>query len=501
MDSFSICKSIISTLSSAELSALEQFIIAFDPKPQRNKVRVLLNALRKNPDRNKDEVMKLVSTGSAQAQNQIIQGLKRKLLEFLQMDVNVSRKGKFSDYFKARVKVNQRFLQANAIYSDEQTLSLHLIEEAILLAEKYELYHELIKCLDWQATEMSFIKGVKVLNEYEDRLQTARQLHNSFLYATKTYRNFFSREVDYDANINENVGILTEAIARLQNDLEVHDSAIIQYYLLTFEMEYYLAHKKYDIVEKKGWEQIQLIKENPSVYFKNRLGIAYSDLADLYLVKQDYRKCINAYNEAQKLYKDNTQQALVINEYAFFAHFHLGDIGSAQDMVLLSKSYKILRELAFYNSKVMYFEACLNFVERNFKKALHLLSAIREINQDKEGWNIGVRFLSIQCLIELHELHLSFSKIEALRIHYTKLKDIAIVRNRDEIILSILRKLDHNSYNFDKTYASNSDLFKKLSRLPWQSRSHELINFQQWFFSKVDVEILAKHDLQYVKHS
>ncbi len=112
------------------------------------------------------------------------------------------------------------------------------------------------------------------------------------------------------------------------------------------------------------------------------------------------------------------------------------------------------------------------------------------MKNDKEGWNIGLKILELINAFEKFDSEDSIGKkIESLRKYIERLTKIASVRNRDLLIKKALIDLDKYHFDFNKTYNSNKTLFNELltknGKNSWHSKSAELINFGEWFLTRL----------------
>jgi hypothetical protein len=127
-------------------------------------------------------------------------------------------------------------------------------------------------------------------------------------------------------------------------------------------------------------------------------------------------------------------------------------------------------------------------LQGDYKKSNIQLQDTKEIENEKEGWNIGIRLLQIFLTLETEKIDLADQRIESLRKHIERTSKMKSVRKRDVVIFRILRHLAMNGFDFKETWLDKKKDFvllqSEMSDYKWIPRSHELIIFHQWFEAK-----------------
>ena len=135
-----------------------------------------------------------------------------------------------------------------------------------------------------------------------------------------------------------------------------------------------------------------------------------------------------------------------------------------------------------------YYKANALFKLCRFKESKKELIFLTNFSEDKTGWEIGYRMLMIQNHIELEHYDQASAAIEALRKHMTNKKHDQLMRQRDVLILKIMRSLSNASFTFKQTRLLEAESLKKLeskdSRYAFEFFCHEMFPFQEWFAEK-----------------
>ena len=143
----------------------------------------------------------------------------------------------------------------------------------------------------------------------------------------------------------------------------------------------------------------------------------------------------------------------------------------------------------FLFSKRAYLYAALKSYQGEIKKSNELLHDVKEIERDKEGWNLGNRVLTIINRIEENDFESADLKVLSLEKFIKRILKFRHVRKRDVIILRILIKLINESFDFEKVYLQRKKYFDLLEsedpEYAWKIKSPELIIFHDWFKKKL----------------
>ena len=143
----------------------------------------------------------------------------------------------------------------------------------------------------------------------------------------------------------------------------------------------------------------------------------------------------------------------------------------------------------FLTSKRSFLLASILVLNKRNHEAHKVLQDTKEIEKDKEGWNLGLRILSIINQLETEKLDLVDLNIESLRKHIERTIKMKAVRKRDVIILKLLAKLSRQGFNFRQEWKKNQKYFDLLAsndpEYRWEMKSPEMIIFHRWFEAKV----------------
>ena len=296
---------------------------------------------------------------------------------------------------------------------------------------------------------------------------------------------------------------LEEETDQLSADFKATGSAIVGFYFYLLRIEFFQAQEHFDKASEYCHHLVDVVRNNPSVYMRRRLGIAYLNFSQNEIYNQYFDFALGFAGQAAECFKPNTTNHNLATELGFYANFYAGHISAAGKQVADLLFNEDNQQSAFRRSWRSYLLANVFFVMRENKRVHRTLQATAAIQKDKEGWNLGIRVLTAINLIEMDRLEHSDQQINNLRQFVTQgLKDSA-VRERDQLIVEVLTDLRRNLYDFHDTALSSYDhLLQLTSRdgdTAWKIQSPELIPFHKWFEARLNGEhFTPDYSLDYI---
>lgn len=216
---------------------------------------------------------------------------------------------------------------------------------------------------------------------------------------------------------------------------------------------------------------------------ENELGICALSLGD-------YEQAIRHLEKAlMLLWKSSKMNYYISLQELFHAVFHNGNLLRAEKILAecISDQHSNLSD--FRITKLHYFQACLYFKKKEYKQALKIVAKPMSLNKDKTGYDIAIRILRIQCLIELSRLDEASAHIENLRKHVSRNYKKTFTSERDTLITRLLVLMYKNGFSGLQN-KTESQIIKKLSdshmKYKWLARSPELIKFHEWYIEIVN---------------
>jgi len=315
-----------------------------------------------------------------------------------------------------------------------------------------------------------------------------QQRYVAVLAARQWYIKYFS-ESDRAGIPNDNTGFREEAKTNLDKLYQETKSPLVGFYFYLVMMDFNLFLGEFQKSCLMGKKLLQIINSGTTRFQKTMKAGAYSDLAENEMFIFDFKSSAQNSIKALLFRKSQNYSGLMYQEVYFRALYYQGEIEKSGELIkeILDNSFKYAPP--FQYAKRSYLKACFHFVQAEFKTAFLQLQNTKDLDNDKEGWNIGKRLLTILIHLEQDDWDLAEAAITNLRMHIQRLKPEGTVRQRDVVILKVLQKLVLASFDYQQVLDKHPELFEQLDRTDreyrWQVKSPEMVVFHHWFQDKV----------------
>lgn len=422
--------------------------------------------------------------------DRMILRLKDKVLESVILDVNITRKGAYSDWYRNWVETRKRFIAVFTLWGRGLSqFTMDQFDKLIRTGYDFELYEMMEEVLYWKKMEQGFRDGSNEFENLELELQKIRRCKEAVQRARDHYHTYFAKYVDFTGLNNKKVGFLFKAISEMQDDYRDTGSQNVAFFMYTLTAEYHIVYKEYDQACKVEQKLASLVANSPALYMPRRLAFVYADLANYFMLGHDFRsaqstiqQCLDLYTTSDTNYSVNLQLKTLIQT-------HMGDLTTAK-----RSCNELLAINDFDHSSYRYaLRRCtlanIQFLQADFKGSQKTILQCTGFEPDKEGWAFGIRMLSAMAHIETESFDQADAKLTSLREFLNYWKDDIELRRRDKLVLKVMLALMRNSYDFEGTYREQIDAFNKLEsadeRYGWEIGTHEIVVFHEWFKSKM----------------
>ncbi len=490
-------KHIVDALNKNEKEVLVEYLKAFDSRSAgyKPKTLIILDLLLKNNDLSKVSkyLKKKFGAKSQDALRMMMYRLKEKIGESLVLDVNIMREGIYSELSQARANVAKKKIIA-LIYTSRGIAheTIELYDKVIQLSKKFEFYNDLIEVLMYKQQHLGIREGKKAYIKLTEEINYYEKSRTAANDAIKAY---YEVSINWGfKGLNRNVPdpgyimFLEEKLAKLKKDFEETSSALVGYYYYTISVEYnQVLH-----FGKKASEYcnylVDLVKNNPSIYLKLRLGNVYLNYSQNELFNYEFNSALQNALEGTKCFNKGTYNFNNSLELEFYANFYSGNLKDATTTIETLIQNTKTDKSEFATAKRNYLLACTYFAQKQFIKANRTLQFTSSAEKDKEGWNIGMRIFNIMNTVENAQYDQADLLIMNLRQFMKEALKLKFVPERDKIILEILIELRKQGYDFEKIVKTKHPQLEQLANVKgnhsWQIQSPELIVFHRWVTAK-----------------
>jgi hypothetical protein len=423
--------------------------------------------------------------------NKLVERFREKMYESNYLDVNLYREDTNSPYFMGLMEVKKLIgisynVAARGVNNKEM---IRILKRGLSLSEKFELYDEWICFINLKfllnASLFPDNDPIKLLDEMKDLQQRKNTLNEAQYFVYKLIRTYQDQSTIRKDIRDE----LSNAIEKLENENGLAFSWNVYYNIALLKLQLFHANENYDDAEVLLQELISNLQEQPSLKQFTRIGEAYTNLAATQMNNFKFNDAVKSNEEALRFPGLRPSDKNYYKESLAFLNIYLGNY---------AKSSKALNEIIAEDlignteeelSRRKYLLAATLFLQGEYKKSNFQLQDTKEIENEKEGWNIGIRLMQIFLALATEKIDLADQRIESLRKHIERTSKMKSVRKRDVVIFRILRHLAMNGFDFKETWLDKKKDFLLLQSdkpdYKWIPRSHELIIFHQWFEAKV----------------
>jgi len=419
----------------------------------------------------------------------LVSRLRDKLLEAWMVDVNLERSGVYAPSWVARQKTRKRLIYIEQLINKGNYFeATHLLAKTTRECQKYELYETLLSLQQLEYIMVCKTRGAEFAEAIHEAFPVLSEklmlkMHTEQLF----YRyHFWGRNKGGAFGELAKLKIALQDIARHPRLSEVPTS------------QYHFLHLRIFFAEKMGaFESVFDITEDLKGLMVSHEHLALPvRFANLHL--QQFTAALHlhlfpdALNYVQKAlgYLNNTSKAAIeIRFMHFLPLLHLNRWEEA-DAVLKQSLQEVQclhgeNELATFAGKIQYYSACLSFARGDFSEATRILNSLNELQDDKDGWNIGIRVLQIQCRIAKEAYDIADSQIENLRRQLERNGKLRKLTQREVIILRVLNHMSKANFIPGDMPARVKDMVALLSDsregYRWNPFGAEVIPFQIWY--------------------
>ena len=489
MNSLVTLKRMVLKLNVVEFNLLVRRFERINVQNGKSKTILLINLLKNNNYVNSSEIQNILNPNSNYlAFNKLCNRLKNAILEVI-IDDSSLEFNQYSYRNKQLLFLRKKIIQADILLLkglNEELLSMY--NSIIKRSAKFEFYDIQLQALNSKSRFLTSYGKTGDINKIKKEIFLCEKNYFNMNKSISLYQgmmNLISKNSDSSNYLIE----LKSTIDELQELLNLTKSKTIKYFLLNLEVELLQTGKQYSDANNLLVLIEKLLLSSPAVYTENRYGTILLNIANNYLFIGNFNSAIEFAKKSKSYFEKYYFTMKLVDELLFYCHFYKNEFSKIEDYLILDsgKARDKSNELIF--SKFNYYKACLEFTNGNYLTCIETLNDNKEIDKDKEGWNVCKRILIILCRIELEDLESVDLSVNNLNRYYRRLSKTNIVKGRYKQIIKICLNLIND--NCDKNaiklkFNKYNKLFDMLSSEAnkWVPKSPELINFEEWFHGR-----------------
>lgn len=504
-------ENLVAALHTSEIRLARKHILVYESNLtfKRQKMFLLFQLICRKGSIDFDKAKQKVSPESNESSfNRLIKRTIDRVYESLLLDVNIKRKDAYNEIFRVQIEVRKQLIRAQILLSkgliDQAKKGLKIIKRNTV---QYELYDELVECLFLLQRLYVNVKDLNSFKAVEKDISHYEHCRKLLLQSKSIYQSIKAKLSASLANNAETKSVFQEIHQLKEYFDETQSYKILSYYLLLM-MEYHYSNGHFKAEVETGLNFIQHLRNQKSIFSKNRISLIYSSLSNTLIGASDFENTYKFAEASVSWSKRNPSlNHLIALEQKTKALIFLGNYEKALDEIKLILQHEILKKYPFQKTKADYYSAVIAFLLNDFRFASKKVYDLGFIEKDKEGWNLWIRLLRVMISLEREDLATVDYELESFRKYLSR---TGIEKSsRIYLILNILRQLERNHLDYALTIEKNEFDFQLLSSLgepyQWDATSAEMIVFHEWFeakaqkrnyqptFSKYTQELLPEH--------
>jgi len=498
MDNFLIIKNFFERMYSHERKTFKRFLLLNSANEYNSRSVQLFELFEKYAEENVEAVIfinkiyKKTDKNNSDSFRKLLERFRDKMYESHFLDINIYKEEFSSPYFIAIMEVKKLIGLSYSIMSKgiPKSEALRILNRGLFVSNKFEFFDEYLIFLKLKLEFQGFYMGYRNQKKMFDEIDRAEKCKN-YIFESKKLFYFYISDLQFkstdELKIKSEIRLACDVTKKMYEECNLVN---VFYDWYTLEIQYYHYCTDYNKAEEFLIKLLNFLKLNSELFQYRKIADAYNNLSYTQAFLFKFNESLDSITKAGDYSTSNINIKNFYKEHKSFVYIYLQEYEIAINLI-----FEILESGTSGNYPVQfairrYLLATAKFLSGEYKASFKLLLETKEIENDKEGWNIGIRMLQIYLTLETEKVELADQRIESLRKHIERTTKMKSVRKRDVVIFRILSHLARSGFDFKEVWEDRQKDFKLLlSDDPdyrWIPRSHELILFDQWFKSKVN---------------
>jgi hypothetical protein len=481
-------KQLIQSMSIDEVKLARQYLkffySDFTPKYAQLFVLVLNNF---NGD---SEALKGTMNETSIGLQRIIERLTEKLTFLLTSELNLNAKSNITYKLRREWELQQKIIAAQ-IFIKRGILkhAIKLLNQSIEIGKEVEDYSNIKKAITYRYIINESQNGPdkkKPLPEILAYYDECDLLLKKTLTTNTKYLNE-AANTSSSINVEEWISMLEEI---QQSEIKTQSSTIRNLHL-QLQVTFAILCNDYKRAESYSFELYKFIESTPILNHDIAVGIANLIVAQSQMFISNYESSLEYLQIARRFFVQNSFNYLLCDELQFKVHFFAGEYDEAEKSIRKIIHNSNYTKSNFLESKKEYYLAYCLFANGGSFEVTRLLSMLKEIHQDKTGWNLGIRVLKALVFIEHEMFDLLDTHLAAYERDLSYIKKKTKIRERELYIFRVLNDFSKHHSFIELTKRKAYELEQLAGNLPqyvWHKHSHELIPVHEWIYLKAEQE-------------
>jgi hypothetical protein len=411
--------------------------------------------------------------------------LKRILEDVVLNDKSVTDYG--AAYINALLQSKKRLLQGEILLGrGAYKASKNLLLQVTASSRKFSLHNERFM------SEMLLHRNQSInlsVNEFEKRTKKLLELSEvNFMVNQAAILHYSVTNVLTHTSLKDDeIAGIEKQVAQIGQYADKTKSPLARYYFLLSKILFLQYTYQYAEAQKYCKMQLELIRKEPSVRSKQRLGSAFFQLTEISLRKGDMAEAQKYVEETLAHFSREETNYLIVMGAAFRIAFFSEDWKKAESIVLDAFEHPRFAASPFRAAIWHYNHSCVLLRTGRKSEALRALNDATPLLSDKTGWNLTFRLHEIMVMFEVGLFDLLETKVLNMR-QFVKRTQKNSELYRPMKLIQILMEWHKHSLNIRKTLDSIkrqlSDLDEYHKQIPFDRSTGELIRLENWLRQK-----------------
>jgi len=481
---------IVNSLDNKEKRLIKKFFNIKTNGMEKKKLQLFDLILSKKVHSDKEAAFILYQSEPNSSFSHLKKRLKKDLLNFILLQDSKNKIS--SERVRAEIECRRMFLQGQllvqrGVYGECE----RVLNDALKLAESYEMFAEVLVIRDLLRTTFGFRKGIEVHQKYSETMDYQHIELGKWL---KVRQYYFQVSLLNEFQGNKKIN-LEHDTATILKDLEAYDekksSERFLFWFYVSKMHDHNISKEFVDADRYARNLLDMFSKDSIMKTKSNQGGVLKDVVYINLNLGNHKEAVKYANQAIDNFRKGMVNELRAMDYLFFAHLRNRDYKSAEQTIQKALQHKQINAgNKLIKARWLFFHANLEYLKGNLKEAAQSLSKNEHITSDKSGWNLGYKLLQMMIHIDENDLFLVDYQIKNFNRLLSPKNTETENTERARLIAKVIRLFIKHRGDFNETFEIAKNEIQALEdgegQLFWDPMGYEVIRFDEWFRDKRD---------------
>jgi hypothetical protein len=495
MNALENLRMMLQTLSPSEIRMARKYVEYTYSGDYSTKVSQLLELLLQNIGYDYEQ-LEYRLTEKRPALNKLIERLTTKIGNALTSEFSMmSESSPIADTLKKLWEIQSKLFKARIFLRRGLTWHVsNLLNQAIELCKEVEDYSSIKQALTLQLQIKNTLNLVTDSDDIKNQIIHYSVCENLLIEVEVRLSHLLS---EYTAISSDPDFVFWEnELTFFENAYTKTRSVTIRYFQLQAKTTYHVLNCEYLKSSVEAFSMLKLVKENLVLNKKSFIGISHLFITQALIYSEQYTEAAIHLDFARQNFQLNSYNYCLCDEHGFYLYFFTKNYESAEKAIRGIIRNPNYTKAGYLDNKKEYLLSCCQFANNETSEAIRTVLKISDIQQDKSGWNFGIRFLKAMIFCNSKDDELLFSHLKSFERDISRTKKKTTIRERDILIYKLFREFSQHFSFIEVKRNKAVELELLASTLPqyrWLKHGHELIPIHEWFLLQAQEELKSKN--------